>query len=361
MVIFFNSGKNWGGGEKWHYNLAHGFINHGYNAMVIGHPKGELISRCRKNGIPSRNMRVSALSVMNLFQILYLIYIILRFKVVCIITDHNRDLRLIGFVKMLIRRPRIIFRKGSAQPLRNHFLNQFFFRVLKTEFITNSFETRNLLIKSMSGVYVKNPVYVVYSGIDLYEFDHEEFIPLNLQLSDDEIVIGNAGTLSRQKGQHMLIDMAVLLQRENIKFKILIAGEGEFEQKLKLLAHKKNVADKIVFLGYVPNIKSFMRSIDIFVLPSLWEGFGYSMIEAMASAVPVVAFNTSSNPEICGEEQFLAEPFDINEITWHVKQLALDAGLRRKHGDLARERVQNHFNNDSVLRQMMQIVFPVKE
>jgi glycosyltransferase involved in cell wall biosynthesis len=94
-----------------------------------------------------------------------------------------------------------------------------------------------------------------------------------------EVLIGNAGRLVLQKGQKYLIEMAKGLIDSGISFKVLIAGDGPLEAPLKQMAVKAGVDDRIIFLGFVNNVKAFMETIDIFVLPSIWEGFGYVLVE----------------------------------------------------------------------------------
>ena len=117
-----------------------------------------------------------------------------------------------------------------------------------------------------------------------------------------------------QKGQRYLIEIAKRLKDKGLKFKILIAGEGKCLDQLKQLAMELSVSNEINFLGFVKDIRCFMNSIDIFVLPSLWEGFGYVIVEAMAAGKPVVAFDVSSNPEIIRDEKsgYLVNTFDVN-------------------------------------------------
>jgi len=72
----------------------------------------------------------------------------------------------------------------------------------------------------------------------------------------------------------MLIDIAKRLKQEGISFQLIIAGTGPLEDKLKQLVIKNQLESNIQFAGFLSDIKSFLRDIDIFVFPSLWEGFG---------------------------------------------------------------------------------------
>ena len=142
-------------------------------------------------------------------------------------------------------------------------------------------------------------------------------------------------------------------------FKLLIAGDGELNNELRSYAKKLQVENEVVFLGFVENIKTFMNSIDIFLLTSLWEGFGYVIVEAMACNKPTVAFNVSSNPEIIADKKtgFLIDDFNIDEFTDKIDLLINDNELREKFGNKAREIVEKRFEIDNTVKQIEQILY----
>jgi glycosyltransferase involved in cell wall biosynthesis len=104
-----------------------------------------------------------------------------------------------------------------------------------------------------------------------------------------------------------------------------------------------------------------MNSIDIFVLPSFWEGFGYVLVEAMACSKPIVAFDLSSNPEIIDRDKtgFLIKPFDTKAMTDTLEHLATDHTLRVSMGKAGRQRVQEHFTINTVCEKLIQVLFEV--
>ena len=143
-----------------------------------------------------------------------------------------------------------------------------------------------------------------------------------------------AGRLVRQKNQKYLISVAKILKHNKIPFKLLIAGEGELKDKLKKYAIASGVEQNILFPGFVENIRGFLKSIDVFLLSSLWEGFGYVLIEAMASKTPFIGTNIGGIPELItpGETGFLVSPDSPEEIANAVQQLE-DQKLRKTHTD----------------------------
>ena len=197
----------------------------------------------------------------------------------------------------------------------------------------------------------KNKIKVIYNGIILKE---NEIIKPVYQKNNDEIVIGNAGRFVKQKNHSFLIQLAAKLKEESVNFKILLAGSGKLQPEIEAITKQLDVEDKIVFNGFIENIRNFMESIDIYVLPSLWEGFGYVLAEAMSCRKPVIAFNLSSNPEIIANNKtgYLVEKNDLEDLTEKIKLLAENPELRNKMGQEGKARVKERFIIDRVVEEV---------
>src|SRR5690606_21495338 len=140
---------------------------------------------------------------------------------------------------------------------------------------------------------------------------------------NDEVILGNAGRLTEQKGQQYLIDMAEILKNEGIKFKLLIAGSGELKEHLLNKISEKDLTEEVQLLGHVEDMTAFFNSIDIFVFSSLYEGSANTLIEALEHKIPTVAFDISSNPEIIinGQTGILTAPKDPEAMAEAVVRL----------------------------------------
>jgi glycosyltransferase involved in cell wall biosynthesis len=261
-----------------------------------------------------------------------------------IILNFSADVKTAGIAAKLAGIRHIVYRRGSAIPVRNTWVNRNLFGKIITHIIANSEETKRTILQNNQDLFPQGKITVIYNGIDL---EHLDGIPAKklYERGSKEVLIGNAGRLVLQKGQKYLIEMAKGLIDSGISFKVLIAGDGPLEAPLKQMAVKAGVDDRIIFLGFVNNVKAFMETIDIFVLPSIWEGFGYVLVEAMACKKPVVAFDISSNPEIVAHNEtgFLVSPMDIPAFTSAVTRLASDPVLCEKLGNAGRKRVEELF------------------
>jgi len=100
-------------------------------------------------------------------------------------------------------------------------------------------------------------------------------------------IILTVGRLAVQKGYFYLIDAIALLRQINDNFMVVVLGEGKLHDRLINYARKKGVSDKIHFEGFVENVVPYLKSCDMFVLPSLYEGMSNAAMEAMAYGKPI--------------------------------------------------------------------------
>jgi len=172
--------------------------------------------------------------------------------------------------------------------------------------ITVSFHTKQLLVK----YYNLNPdnIYVIHNGIEL-PLVHE-----NIQKENYILFVGRD---SPTKNIDNLIKAFNNIQSK--EYKLYLVG-----------VNRKFDNSNIKSLGYVSDeeLDILYRKAQIFILPSLYEGFGYPVIEAMARKTAVITSNVSSLPEICGDCAVYIDPNDINDITMKIDNLILDKEKR---------------------------------
>jgi|WetSurMetagenome_2_1015567.scaffolds.fasta_scaffold04968_5 L-malate glycosyltransferase len=185
---------------------------------------------------------------------------------------------------------------------------------------------------------------VIHNGIELSTEDNSS----QLSGSSKKIfTIGTVGRLDTVKGHIYLLEAAqkLLAERDDVVFQII--GDGPLEDHLKERAVNLGVADKVHFLGFRPDAKSLIASVDIFVLPSLHEGIPYVLLEAMASSKPVICTGVGGVNEVVTNSQdgILVSPKDPQALYEAFKELLLKANYRRKLGENARCKIINEFSS----------------
>jgi len=207
-------------------------------------------------------------------------------------------------------------------------------------------------------------VALVYNGVDTDAFapvdpaDPERVeARAQLGIGPGEKVIGTVGHLNRQKGHALLIEaMAGVLEYEPAA-RLVIAGRGPLRAQLEALAAAHGVADTVRFAGLVGDVLRLLKALDVFVFPSLWEGFGIALIEAMATGLPVVASATGGIKEIVedGVSGLLVPVGDGRRLTEALIRVLYETTFARQLGSGGRVRVCERFSLERTTARMASI------
>lgn len=165
---------------------------------------------------------------------------------------------------------------------------------------------------------------IIYNGIEIDKFAspqadkaaHNKLQDSARQIfgiDPTEFVFGNVGRLHEQKGHKFLLQA---FARVTNRARLAIVGDGELRNELVILADELNIRDRVSFLGARSDICEFLTAIDVFVMPSLWEGQPIALLEALASGKPCIASDVDGIPEIItdGVNGYLVEPRDIDKL-----------------------------------------------
>lgn len=185
-------------------------------------------------------------------------------------------------------------------------------------------------------------VTVIPYGVDLQRFRPSPRPPRT------ELTIGSVGRLAPEKGLDYLLQAFARIAAEEPRARLLLAGDGPERPKLQDLAIRLGIADKVVFPGEVAHedVPAVLSGIDVFAMPSTWEGFGVAALEAEAMEVPVVASAVHGLPDAVedGLTGVLVPPRDVPALTAALRRLLGDETLRRRMGRAAREFVARRYS-----------------
>lgn len=133
---------------------------------------------------------------------------------------------------------------------------------------------------------------VIRNPIDVSKFRYDEGVRHEvrdeLQLKDEDIVIGHVGRFSPQKNHRFLLDVFKEISKKEANAKLLLVGQGKLEKEIKEDVFRSGIADRVIFVGVRGDIHRIYQAMDAFVLPSSFEGFGIVAIEAQAAGLPTI-------------------------------------------------------------------------
>jgi glycosyltransferase involved in cell wall biosynthesis len=352
-ICFLNSTTFWGGGEKIHYDYALKFKSRGYHVIMAAAADFPLYERAGKAGLELLDVRFGNLSFLNPLAYFKLITFYKKEKIDTVIFSSSHDVKVGALAAKAAGVKNIVYYRALAVPVKNNPLNRYLYTRVLTHVIANSLETRRTMVQNMSEVVSLSSIGVVYQGLPIAEMDLLPVLPL-WEREEGVFYIGNAGRLTAQKGQRYLITIAQYLQRKNIRFKIKIAGDGELYEELKAEIKKYKLQDEVELLGFVKDVNSFMHGLDVFVLTSEWEGFGYVLAEAMLAQKPVIAFDMTSNPELIdsGKNGYLIPFPNVELFADKIADLADHPELRKQFGQHGRQKIKDSFELNKVISDM---------
>ena len=154
---------------------------------------------------------------------------------------------------------------------------------------------------------------IVYNGIEIDKFSN----PLNKEkarqifdIAPTEFVFGNVGRLHEQKGHKYLLQAFAKVADHS---RVLIIGDGDIKDELIKLADDLQISDRVLFLGARSDVHEFLSAINVFVMPSLWEGQPIALLEALAIGKPCIVSAVDGIPEIIinGVNGYLVKPQDV--------------------------------------------------
>lgn len=196
-----------------------------------------------------------------------------------------------------------------------------------------------------------NASVVIPSGVDHNRFNSERpevkseatNLRNKLGIKSDDVVIGFVGRLVPAKGLSYLFSAIKQIESEHPNMVLLIVGDGAYSSNLEMMA--QSLKTKTIFVGWQPNTAPFYAIMDIFVLPSLFEGLPCAMLEAMAMKKPLVATNIGGNPDLIvnGKNGFLVSVRNHQEIASALEKLITDSDLRVQMGTVSRQMIEKSF------------------
>jgi glycosyltransferase involved in cell wall biosynthesis len=184
---------------------------------------------------------------------------------------------------------------------------------------------------------------VIYNGVEIEKY-------LNNRRDYSNVLrIGSVGRLTKQKGFDYLVRAAADIP----KVEFVIAGTGEEENILQEEINKLGLSGRVKLIGVQKDVSGFLKTLDIFVLPSRWEGFGIVILEAGLSGLPVIASRLDGILEIIsdGQDGLLFEPDQVGDLTDKLKKLLINNEERAYLGKNLQQKVKDKFDIKKIVRQ----------
>lgn len=312
-ILFFNSNKAWGGGEKWHLEMAKSLQKAGYKVGLVVWPNSDLDKRAKEFKLKTYSLKVHKTSYLFPWSKRACRKIFIEFQPHTTIINLPSDLKLCTRVNQSKKFGKLIYRRGMPHPIKSNQTNILSLKILD-KIIANSQAVRDSILENHPEL--DDKIKIIENAVPISSDQKGK------QLSNKKIILGNLGRLVEQKGHLHLIPIIKYLKEKSLNIEMRIAGSGPLESQLQEKINRQNLQETIKLIGHVSS-EQLLDAIDLFIFPSHFEGASNALIEAQSKGLPCVAFDINSNSEIIkqGKTGILIPPYDEQRMADEILNL----------------------------------------
>ena len=250
-----------------------------------------------------------------------------------------------------------------SQNRKRKFIRKLVLSTMVDKIVTVSKNLKNRLINEIK---IK-PEKIIHipNGVDTNKFNiyRKEFTRKKFGFKKEDFIIGIVARLDPIKNHKTLISAFKEIVTIHPNTNLVIVGDGSLRNKLENQTYQLGIKNKVIFMGERDNVPEILKTFDVFVLPSLNEGMSNTILEAMATGIPVIASNVGGNPELVidGRTGFLFPTNDVESLVQKIKTYILHPELKQKHGYNAHKRVEEKFSLDQMVRRYEELYLELVE
>ncbi len=343
-ILHIDPERNWGGGEAQVLGLLTYLAARGHQNDLLADPAGQLIARSQSLNV--KRIPFVLRNDLDLRGIPWLRRQIGREKYDVVHFHTKRAHALSLWLPRGGHGPKFLVTRRMDYPEKSNWYTHRLYNQRVDGVVAISQTIARLL--SDAGVDARK-IRLIHSGIDASRFGGSLD---RSRARASEVVVGCLGVLEERKGHRYLLEAAVLLKARGLKLKYLVAGAGALRADLERRTADEELQDTVNFVGFVSDAAEFLAGVDIFVMPSLYEGLGVAALEAMAGGKPVIASRVGGLAEsvIDGETGILVPPRDSAALADAIAKLVGEPERARGMGRKGRVRVLEHFSMEQMAK-----------
>jgi glycosyltransferase involved in cell wall biosynthesis len=353
--LHIDTAKTWRGGQNQALLTVLGLRGLGHRTVLVAHPQGELRRRAAEGldliGLAPRS-ELDLAAAWRLARVLKQI----EPEIVHAHDPHGVAVAAaaIGFGGLAVKPTLVASRRVDFQ-LKMNALSQWKYRQVAA-FLCASEAIRQILIAQ--GI-PREQALTIHEGIDLAHVDAAPPVSVReaFWLPTHAPIVGCVGALVEHKGHRYLVHAATDIVRAVPEARIVILGEGDLRDELTRMIKELGLERHVLLPGFRPDVLSLLKAVDVFVMPSVTEGLGTSIIDAMACTKAVVASAVGGIPEVVEPEKtgLLVPPRDASALGAAVVRLLRDEPLRDRLAQAGRVRVEQRFTADRMVQETLDV------
>lgn len=334
-ILILTTHLNKGGVSRYVINLAKGLKKRGHTVYAAT-SGGEWVSVLHQENILHKYIPIQTKSIGSLKILLSLCKLapFIKSRRIQVIHSNSRVTQCLGFwLSKLTGIPYVSAFHGYYRA--SFFRKQFKLCGNKTIAVSRAVKRHLIEDLNISGEKIK----VIYNGIEKEEFLTRTKTKADSNFAANDFLIGILGRISREKGHFLAAEAVQILLAEYKNCYLLISGRGKVETALKQFICRQNLENNVKFMD--EKAQDFLDILDLLIVPSEKEGFGYAVIEAFAKEVPVVGFNIGGVSEIITHKETGILFYEYNALSLKnaIAEIITNKPLREKIIKNAKEAV----------------------
>ena len=287
-ILHIDPERNWGGGEAQVFGLLSYLAQRGHRNDLLTHPESRLFQQSQALDIKTIPLVVR--NDLDLWAVPNLRRLIRR-EAYDIVHLHTKRAHALAFwLSHKSPGPKYVVTRRMDYPESNSWYTRCLYNRKVDGVVAISQRIYELLIKA--GVRCDG-IRLIHSGVDPRPF---EATAKGLGPRSERIVIGTVAVLEERKRHRWLLEAARRLKEQGYQISYRLAGEGSLKKSLEATVQQLGLKENVQFLGFVSDMPGFLADVDVVVLPSLFEGLGVSVLEAMAAGKAVIASRAVLRP-----------------------------------------------------------------
>jgi glycosyltransferase involved in cell wall biosynthesis len=344
-----------GGGAKHVYDLV-SRLRDEYTFIVACPNNGPYFGQFKDIGVRVFDLPLTAINPQNLFR---LFWVIKRYGIECV-HAHGRKAGFHGRLASWLAHKPVIYSFHGLHYKKHGVLLRTLYVWIERAFTRHTDRVINVSCSERReclelGLLDAQRGLVIYNGIDWQAFDaltvDVQRMKADLGCEPGDLIIGHVAKFDVQKAQDDLVSAIpwVLSQCPGAKF--LFVGDGALRPQIERQVAHLGVERRVVFTGFRRDVAALLKTMDVFALPSRWEGLALVLLEAMACRKPVVATRVTGNIDVVvdGVTGFLVPVGTPQALAEKIALLLRDERLRATYGQNGRERVEHDFSLEGMV------------
>jgi glycosyltransferase involved in cell wall biosynthesis len=354
-LLHTESSLGWGGQEQRTLRELLGISRNSFRPFLACRPQSRIGKEARAQGIEVTPVQMrgnfdpwAVLKLMSLYQ---------KKRVDIVHTHSTADSWIASTAaKLSSRRPKVV----RTRHLSCAFNNRLIYNFMADRVITVGKSTRQYMIREKK--IREEKVLTIPTGVDLDRFDPagvQKNLREELGLSPQIPIFGTVAVFRRLKGHQYLLEATRIILRSCPEARVLLVGDGPQKKNLLRVIEANGLRSAVIMPGFREDVAQVLKTLDVFVFPSIEEALGTAILEAMAMERPIVATRVGGIPEIVreGENGFLVDPEDAEALAARIIFLLQHKEMGEEMGKRGRQFVETYHDNRSMVSRLEELYF----